>query len=303
MRKVFITGGAGFIGSHLVDRLAADLDNHIVVYDNLYNGKLINICAHRSNPNIIFIEGDIRDYEQLHNALENVDVLYHLAALSNVMNAANDWDYSFSTNVIGTYNVLKAAQTNNAGKIIFISSREVYGEPRYLPVDENHPLDCKNSYGASKITGETYCNAFRTQFNITINILRLANVYGERDFGRVIPIWLEQASKGDDLIIYGGKQIIDFVWIDSVIDALVKMIHTDIGEEPVNIGSGKGTLITDLAKKIQSLSPKNPKIIIMPERKVEVVQYIADVSKMIHILGIQPPEDPLFALAEMMKAH
>ena len=112
--------------------------------------------------------------------------VFHLAAQSNVMGAIENIDYSFETNVVGTYNVLKAAHAARAKRVLFASSREVYGEAQYVPVDEAHPIASKNTYGASKVAGETYCQVFATNFGLETIILRLANVYGSRDFGRVI---------------------------------------------------------------------------------------------------------------------
>src|SRR5207248_10684264 len=120
---------------------------------------------------------------------------------------------TFSTNVVGTFNVLSSAARLGVRRVVFASSREVYGEPISLPVDEEAPLLAINSYGASKAAGEAYCRAFRREFGLQTTVLRLANVYGPRDVGRVIPLWLQHASARQDLLVYGGRQVIDFVWI------------------------------------------------------------------------------------------
>jgi UDP-glucose 4-epimerase len=127
------------------------------------------------------------------------------------MGGVTDSEYTFTSNMVGTFNVLRAAARYGVTRLVFASSREVYGEPIELPVDEESPLLAINSYGASKIAGEAYCRAFRREFGLQTSILRFANVYGPRDVGRVIPSWVNQALGGHDLQVYGGKQVIDFV--------------------------------------------------------------------------------------------
>src|SRR5215471_2362503 len=208
--KVVVTGGAGFIGSHLVDRLLADTQSEVVILDNLHRGRLTNLAQHADSPRLSIIQGDIRDFDIVAQTLRGADVVYHLAAQSTVMGAVDDLDYSFGTNVIGTFNVLKAASRESVQRVVFASSREVYGEPIELPVDEGQPLLAINFYGASKVMGEAYCRAFRRANGLDTVILRLSNAYGPRDYGRVIPLWIEQALRGEDLELYGGKQVLDF---------------------------------------------------------------------------------------------
>ena len=294
--KAVVTGGAGFIGSHLIDRLALDDSQQIVVYDNLFRGKRENITCHLDNGRVDFWENDLRDYPRLLEAVKGADVIYHLGAQSNVMGAVTDVDYSFNTNVGGTYNVLKAAREASVRKVVFSSSREVYGDPQYVPVDEEHPLGSKNTYGASKAAGELYCRVFQNLFGVQTSVLRLANVYGSRDFGRVIPLWLGWASEGRDLTVYGGKQVIDFIWIDVVVEALLRAAQYDLKGQPVNVGSGKGTPILDLATRIINLAGTGTIVDIQPARGAEVVEYIARVNRMVDILNIQPPDDPLAGL-------
>jgi UDP-glucose 4-epimerase len=299
--KAIITGGAGFIGSHLVDRLAMDKDLQIVVFDNLFRGKRENIAQHLKTGRVFFLEQDIRDYDRLLDAAKGADVIYHLGAQSNVMGAVTDTDYSFNTNVGGTYNVLKAAREANVRRVVFTSSREVYGDPQYVPVGEDHPIGSKNTYGASKAAGELYCRVFQNLFGVETSVLRLANVYGSRDFGRVIPLWLGWAAEGKDLTVYGGKQVIDFIWIDVVVEALIKASQLDLGGQPVNIGSGQGTPILELAKRIISLSKTISKVDMHPARGAEVVEYIAKVDRMVSLMKIDPPIDPLAGLDILFK--
>jgi UDP-glucose 4-epimerase len=298
--KIVVTGGAGFIGSHLVDKLAHDGWGEVVVLDNLFRGKREHLSQHNSNKAVTFQQIDVRDADALRAPFAGADVVFHLAAQSNVMGAVTDIDYSFNTNVGGTLNVLKVAQQAGVRRVVFTSSREVYGEAQRLPVDENHPFNCKNPYGASKAAGEMYTRVFQHIGNLSVAVLRLANVYGPRDTGRVTPLWIERALKGQDLIVYGGQQLIDFVWVDTVVEALLRASKLENVDDPINVGSGQGTPILELAERILALTGSLSKLERVPARSVEVSRFMADVSRMQERLGLQPPTDPLFGLPEVI---
>jgi UDP-glucose 4-epimerase len=291
--KVVVTGGAGFIGSHVVDRLLAEGCAKLVVVDNLNRGSLRNLSRHRHNPHLDFVQGDIRDRSILAEAVRQADVIFHLAAQSTVMGAARDPDYSFETNVIGTFNVLSAARERSVQSVIFASSREVYGDPIELPVAEDQPLLAVNAYGASKVAGEAFCRACRRTFGLNCVPLRLSNVFGPRDFGRVIPVWLDRAAAGEDLEVYGGKQVIDFVWVGQVVQALLRAAQVPGPLPAINVGSGTGTRIVDLARRIRRLQGGRGRIVLLPARPIEVTRYIANVERMQQMLGVRAPEDPL----------
>ena len=176
--------------------------------------------------------------------MQDVSIVFHLAAQSRVLGAVENLEYSFSTNVQGTLNVLTTARDAGVKRVIFTSSREVYGDPDHLPVPETAVLLPKNVYGASKMAGEAYCHSFRKDGLETV-VLRLANVYGTRDHDRVIPLFIENALQGRALIINGGNQVVDFVWIEIVIDALCAAGFEQTISTPLNIGSGKGITISD----------------------------------------------------------
>jgi len=267
--KVLVTGGAGFIGSHLVDALVK-AGHNVIVFDNLFRGKIEHIQSHIDDGSIEFIEGDIRNYEQLKEACRGCEMVFHLAAQSNVIGAVSNLNYSFESNVIGTFNTLRAAYDNNIQRFVFSSSREVYGEANYTPVDEQHPLLAKNSYGASKVAGEVYCSVFRKMGINNLTILRLANVYGNRDFDRVIPIFLE--------LLTSEKRY----------------------EMPINIGSGKGTSLFDLVDRIEDVLQKKAKIVIEPSREVEVKKFVANINSMEELFSSPPPANPLYFLKEMI---
>jgi UDP-glucose 4-epimerase len=301
-QRIVVTGGAGFIGSHLVDRLLVEGHDKVIVFDNLSRGRVTNIAQHCSNPRFELIEGDVRDADAVADAVEGASVVYHLAAQPSVLGGVEDAAYTFSTNVVGTFNVLRAATQRAVERVVFPSSREVYGEPIGLPVQEDSPLQAINSYGASKIAGEAYCRAFRRECGLQVGILRIANVYGARDVGRVIPLWVDQALAGSELNVYGGKQVIDLVWIDQVVEALVRIAQLDGPLPPMNIASGTGTRIIDLARRIGRLASGQPRIKLQPARPMEVTRFVANIDRMRQLLGIEPPLDPLAYLPRLLPA-
>jgi UDP-glucose 4-epimerase len=293
-----VTGGAGFIGSHLVDVLVRENAGRIVVLDNLKRGRLANLA--QSLDRIEFVNGDIRDRELMERTSQGVDLIYHLAAQSNVLGAVHDLDYSFTANVVGTIEVLRAAQKSGVRRVVFTSSREVYGDPQSLPVPETAPIAPKNAYGASKAAAEMYCRVFSAG-RLTVAVLRLANVYGSRDFDRVIPIFLDQALRNLPLTLYGGQQVLDFVWIDTVVQGLMGAAELPAWPGPVNVGSGVPTTILDLAARVVSKTGSSSEVRIGPARDVEVSRFVASTECMRQTLGIVPPADPLVQLPALIE--
>lgn len=298
--KILVTGGAGFIGSHLVDRLVKE-GHEITVMDNLFRGNRQNLEPSIASGQVAFLNQDIRDFELVKQACRGCDLVYHLAAQSNVMGAVEDIRYSFSTNVVGTFNVLLAAKEQGVPRLVFSSSREAYGEAAYLPVDEKHLLNSKNSYGASKAAGEKYCQVFQNSGDLEVVILRLANVYGPRDFNRVIPIFLDNVQQGKELNVFGGEQLIDFIPLPFVIDVLRLAAKNRAAlSGPVNVGSGRGTTLFELATRIMKISGQKSNVNVLPSRRAEVVKYTADLKRFKKVFQMEPPADPLAYLKEMI---
>lgn len=296
--KILITGGAGFIGRHLARHLAQNPDHLIVVLDNLYRSRVEETAQGENAPG--FVRGDIRDLGLLTNLVAGADVICHLAAQSNVVGATQDLDYSFSTNVVGTYNVLRAAERAGGKKVIFASSREVYGEKQCLPVPEDAELEPKNAYGVSKMVGEAYCRIFRSA-GLPVTILRLANVYGPGDRGRVIPIFVENALRGEPLVLYGGDQVVDFVWIATVLHTFERAIAMLPFEHPVNIGSGTGVTVRELAKTVIRETQSRSTIIEAPSRSFETRGYIAAVQAAAALGLVAPTDSPLEHLDSVIR--
>ncbi|MGA3079058.1 MAG: NAD-dependent epimerase/dehydratase family protein [Bryobacteraceae bacterium] len=281
--RVLVTGGAGFIGSHLVQKLLREPTVTVRILDNLH--RCCNSFA--GVPRVEFLRGDIRDRQAVHAATDGIDVIYHLAAQSTVLGAVKDIDYSFTTNVAGTLEVLSAACDCGVRKVIFTSSREVYGQTASLPVPESAPFSPKNAYGTSKAAGELYCRFF-AESGIDVEVLRLANVYGPGDSERVIPLFLANALNGLPLVIHGENKILDFVWIGDVVDALVSVQTLALSGQPLNIGSGEGTSLLDLAQQILRLTRSPSVIQSAGARKAEVDRFVADIRLAENLLDYRP---------------
>jgi UDP-glucose 4-epimerase len=214
------------------------------------------------------------------------------------MGSEADTVVACETNVLGTLNVLDSALRAGVSRVVFSSSREVYGDQLVLPVCETASLAPKNLYGASKAAGEAYCEVFR-QRGLDVRVLRLTNVFGPRDTERVIPLWLERAFAGEPLQVYGGQQVLDLLWIDYTVEALLNGATVGSLPGPINVASGQGIPILTLAERVLAETGSPSRIEILKAREQEVLGYVADVRNMELYLGITPPEDPLACLATM----
>ncbi len=279
--KILVTGGAGFIGSHLVRRLLRDRAGSVSVLDNFHRARPDNLAD--CLDEIHLWREDVRNPAALVKALRGVDLVYHLAAQSSVIGAEADADYTFRTNVLGTFELLQAARLNGVRRVVFASSREVYGDPLRVPVPETAPLRPKNLYGASKVAGEAYCSVFGSD-GLETAVLRLANVYGPGDTGRVLPLFVSRALQGQPLVLYGGQQVLDFVTIDTVVEALYKVGFGDLVPEPLNVGSGKGVTISKLCRRVLELTGWRSQVEIVAARQIEVTGFVADVTRARQVL-------------------
>jgi UDP-glucose 4-epimerase len=210
--RIIVTGGAGFLGQHLIGALAPS--DAIVAIDNLHRVCPGNRVLHRGNVELI--GGDVRDSELLTRVFRGASAVFHLAAKANVMLAAADPEYTYSTNVTGTRKVLAAAAACGVRRVVFTSSREVYGDPDLLPVSEDARLSPKNAYGASKAAAEMYCRQYSAD-GLQVAVVRLTNVYGPGDQDRVVPLFIERALAGQPLVLYGGDQVLDLTPVRLVV--------------------------------------------------------------------------------------
>jgi UDP-glucose 4-epimerase len=292
-RRVLVSGGAGFIGSHMVDRLVS-AGYFVRVLDNLSTGSLDNIQGHIDDGKIEFVQGDIRDAKTIDQCLCGVDVVVHFAALVSVPLSVEHPELTYDINVSGTQNLLQGSLKASVKRFIFISSCAVYGDPDVLPVTEETRSNPISPYAESKLTAENLCLSFCGKGQLQTVILRFFNVYGPRqkmnDYSGVITRFIERSTKGLPLIIYGdGTQTRDFVNVSDVTAAVLLAIQKEsvIGEV-FNIGSGERTSIEDLAKMIIDITDPNLHIIKEKVRVGDIKDSYADISKANRLLGYLP---------------
>ena len=264
MKKILITGGAGFIGRHLLNRLSA-LGYKLAVLDNLSVGKKDHFPK-----NTKFFKASIEDQSLLRIFKKaKPEIVFHLAADNRVTSSP---EKTIKANVIGTFNVLKCSQLTKIKQFVFTSSAAVYGESKTFPIKESHPTKPISAYGVSKLTGELYCQQFQPHFKTSV--FRFANVYGpgqsSSSEGGVVAIFIDKLSKNQSPVIYGtGQQTRDFVFVEDVVDALILAIKNP-QNYVLNIGSNQPTSIIDLLKLTAKLMGKKPKYIKKPARSVEI---------------------------------
>jgi UDP-glucose 4-epimerase len=284
VNNILITGGGGFIGIPLAQCLHSK-GFSITIIDDFSRGSKHNI--HDFPSDIEVIEKNILQEKITENAIQNADLVFHLSALSRVIPSINDPELCFRSNVVGT-EIIARICSKYKKKIIFSSSREIYGNAEKIPVKESFPLVPENPYGSSKIAGESIIRAYSRTYGLKYDILRLTNVYGPLDFDRVIPIFIERAMNGEIFFIYGGEQVIDFVYIDDVIDAFIGCLDSTTDNKILNIGSGIGTDIISLAKTIIDISSSSSKFFLKEKRTGEVDRFVADISNAKKMLNWKP---------------
>jgi len=253
IKNYLITGGAGFIGSHLVDRLLTNEDNKVIVFDNLADGTIENISQHLENKNFKFIESDLSDLKKLNKAMKEVDIVFHLAANTDNRNEVTlSTDLQIKENITTTHHVLESMRINNVKRIVFPSSFTIYGDSS-KPFSETHgPLLPTSLYGASKLTGEAFISAFHYLFGIDAWIFRFSNIVGERMSHGVIFDFVQKLKQNSkQLEILGdGNQRKPFVHVKECIDAMLYVVKREkSGLHLFNIGTTKTTTI----KKIGDL--------------------------------------------------
>jgi len=290
-----ITGGAGFIGSHLCEKFTKNR-NTVICLDNFINGNLANVRSLLNHRGFKLVNGDVRNADLLEKIMRDVDVVFHLAAQIHVDRSIIEPELTYETNVLGTLNVLEIARRCDVEKVIYTSTSEVYGSAQYVPIDEKHPLDAPHPYGASKIAADRMCHAYIQTFGMNICIMRLFNAYGPKQkdtgYGGAISLFTKRALVNTPPIIYGdGQQTRDYTYIKDVIRAYEMMLdHNKPLREPLNFGTSKEIKIVDLANKIIELCGNKGKIrpVHVEARPGEVQRLVADYSKARRILGWEP---------------
>lgn len=289
--KILITGGAGFIASHIVDRLVG-LEHEVVVVDNLSSGKI-----ERINSKCRFYKCDITNYETMKLVfdIEIPEVVIHHAAQIDVQTSLKKPVFDAQNNIIGTINVLECCRETNVRKIIYPSSAAVYGNPKYLPVDENHPVEPSSFYGISKHTPCHYIKVYSELYNIKYTIFRYSNVYGPRQDsngeGGVVAIFLDRLLKEETCYIYGdGQQTRDFIYVKDVVNAnILALARGD--NEIIDISTNKPVTINELYKIIKEISGSSVEVEHKAVREGDILHSYLDNKKAVKYLGWKPQYD------------
>lgn len=288
-----MTGGAGFIGSHVVDRLVADR-HEVRVLDDLSTGNLENINRYIKSGKVDFVEGDIRDASVVEESVEDIDVVLHFAAVTSVALSVEKPRFTFDVNVEGTMNLLRACAKKKVGKFLFTSSSAVYGNPKFLPITEEHPTSPISPCAESKIAAETFVLSFYEKELLSSVVLRLFNVYGPRQgvngYSGVITRFIDSCRRRAPLVIYGnGGQTRDFVHIQDAVDAVLIAMENEYAEGNVfNIGSGVAISIFDLADMIMEIAGVDLEVLYEEARPGDIRHSYASISKAESFLAYRP---------------
>lgn len=290
--KILITGGAGFLGSHLCDKYTKD-GHTVLCLDNYMNGNLINIRHLLTSRNFKLINGDITNFDLLEKIMPGIDVVIHLAAQIHVDRSVIEPKLTYEVNVLGTQNILEVSRMYDVSKVVHASTSEVYGSAKYAPMDEKHPLDAPHPYGASKIAADRMCYAYAETYGMNVCIMRSFNIFGPKQkdsgYGGAISLFTKRALSNVPPIIYGdGQQTRDYTFVDDIVDAYDAVLnHNGFLREPINFGTGREVRIIDLANKIIGLCGKHGEIepVHVAPRPSEVQRLVADTSKARNILG------------------
>lgn len=284
IRKAIITGGAGFIGSHLAEELVRR-GYQVTVFDDLSTGKKENVTKLLRNTDVKFVQGSIINISLLQEVFRDAGYIFHEAAISSVPGSIDNPFASHEGNTTGTLNVLLAARDNGAKKAIFASSSSVYGDTPVLPQREDMTPNPLSPYAVSKLAGEYYCQVFNQVYGLPTVCLRFFNVYGPRQdpdspYAAVIPQFIKRLSEGKPPIIFGdGTQTRDFTFVKDAVEATILAAQSD-ASGVFNISGGKSITINQLADLITKLTGNNKiKPIHQEARPGDIVHSLADISK------------------------
>ena len=285
--KCIVTGGAGFIGSHIVDRLIED-GNEVISLDNESASSNEEFYWNQKAHKAVL---DICDYDKIEPLFKDVDCVFHLAAEARIQPAIKNPQRAVLTNVLGTCNVLQASRENGVGRVLYSSTSSAYGLSNTPPLSEDMPNDCLNPYSVTKVSGEGLCNMYNKLYGLKTLIFRYFNVYGERQpvkgqYAPVVGIFLRQFDAREPLTIVGdGLQRRDFTYVQDVVEANILASETDSDDifgQTINIGVGRNHSILDIAKMI-GYNFKH-----LPERLGEARITLANIDKARELLGWKP---------------
>lgn len=308
--RILVTGGAGFIGSHIVNRLIAD-GSEVTVFDNFSTGKKQNLDDIADKKSLQVIKGNICDLKATRQALKNIDAVFHEAAYLSVNGSIKNPLFANKINIIGTLNLLKAACDSGVKRLVFASSAAVYGEDLPSQKNESMILEPSNPYGITKLAAESYVKSFWKLYGLETVALRYFNVYGPKQrfdincaYGGVITIFLNRIIRNLAPIIFGdGKQSRDFVSVHDIVEAnmLALRCKNAVGQA-FNIGCGSAVTINQVAEALKkSLGKTNLMNVHETARVGEVKHGFADISKATNILGFRPKHSFEKGIADLVR--
>ena len=290
--RVLVTGGGGFIGSHLVERLLRD-GHSVRVLDNFATGRRENLLPFLAD--IELVEGDLQSYERANIAVRDVDLVLHQAALPSVPRSVQDPLTSNASNVIGTLNILLAARDSGVERVVFASSSSVYGANRTLPKVEELSPEPISPYAVAKLAGEGYCRSFHHVYGLETVALRYFNVFGPRQdllsqYASVVPNFITALREGRPLTIFGdGEQSRDFTYVGNVVEAnVLAMSAAEVSGRVYNIACGRRITVNRLVGELEELMGAEARLVYAEERPGEVRDSLADIGRARAELGYSP---------------
>lgn len=290
--RALVTGGAGFIGSHLASRLLRD-GYEVRILDNFSTGARSNLAA--MSDSVEIVEGDIQSYERAHNAVQGCEVVFHLAALPSVPRSIQDPLTSTAVNVIGTLNVLLAARDSGVRRVVYASSSSTYGTDATLPKREGGPSMPISPYAVAKLASEGYCRSFSEVYDLETVALRYFNVFGPRQdplsqYAAVIPRFITALLENRRPVVFGdGEQSRDFTYIDNVVEAnLLAADAADVSGQMFNIACGEVISINRLLEDLRRILGSDVEPTYLESRPGDVKHSLADISQAKEQLGYQP---------------
>jgi UDP-glucose 4-epimerase len=290
--RVLVVGGAGFVGSHIVDQLLAEPVREIVVLDNLVRGTRNNLAGALKDDRVTLVEGSVEDIDLLHNLMRGTDYAFHLAALW-LYECVHEPRSALEVNVVGTYNVIEAAADAGVKKVVYSSSASVYGDAAFTPMTEDHPFNNRTMYGATKIAGEQFFRAFNEQRGLDYAGMRYMNIYGPRmdykgTYVSVIMKVLDRIDAGEPPVIFGdGSQAYDFVHVSDVARANILAMQADASDEFFNIGIGVKTTIRELVDRLLEITGSNLEPEYRPQEQMFVTHRVGSTEKAEDLIGFR----------------
>lgn len=294
--RILVIGGAGFIGSHIVDQLLAEPVAEVRVLDNLVRGKVANLDGALRDERVRFVEGSIADRDGLTAALDGIDHVLHLAALW-LFECVHEPRAAIDINVTGTWNVIEAALEAKVQRVVYSSSASVYGNAVFTPMTEEHPFANRTMYGATKIAGEQFFRAMNEQHGLDYVGLRYMNVYGPRmdDKGTYVSVImkvLDRIDQGEPPVIFGdGTQSYDFIHVSDVARANVLALKSDATDANYNVGAGIGTTLNELVRMLLEITGSDLAPTYLPQEQMFVTQRIGSTDAAERDLGFRASVD------------